>query len=486
MANSGETATGTVTVTDDVPTGTTYVAGSASCGSTADCAVGEAGGVITWTLSNVAAGAIDNLTFEASVDADDTDGSTISNAGAFTNVNTGGCSTATCTTNSVTNPVSTPASIDVTKSEGSPGSTVSVTAGSTTVDYFLAVTNSGGTESTPVTVTDDVPTGTTYVGDSVTCESAPAGNCSGSESAGTVTWTLTVPAGTTYNIGFEVTVDAGDSNGSTISNVAEFTNVNSPGCSDATCSTNTVTNPVLTPASIEVTKSESTPGATDIVVAGTDISYGLAVTNTGGFDSGSVTVTDHVPTGTTYVSSMCGTSLGCTVGESAGLVTWVFDSVPAGTTEDVGLVVSVDAGDTDGSSISNTASFTNVNTPGCSTTSSTCDTNTVTNPFGVVPSVVSPTSGATNVTADPLITVTFNEAVNLSAGVFTLTCGGNPESYSFNPSGPNSAYVITTEIPAGGQVCMLTVTAADVADSVSGLQMLSNDIVTFTMANDSV
>jgi uncharacterized repeat protein (TIGR01451 family) len=121
----------------------------------------------------------------------------------------------------------------------SPASGSVVAAGSTVV-YTIALTNSGQTDATGVTVTDAVPSGTTFV-------SAIAG---GTNSGGTVAWTgLTVPAGGSTSVSFTVTVNSTDT-GMTINNVADFTNVNDSNCPTPTCPTNAVslvvpTQPVL-------------------------------------------------------------------------------------------------------------------------------------------------------------------------------------------------------------------------------------------------
>ncbi len=263
VTNSGGTGSAQVVVTDAAPVGTTYVAGSATCGSTPNCSVSFATGTATWTMTSVAATTTGTLSFQVTVNANDANGSTISNLANFTNIKTLGCGTAaTCATNTVTNPVVTPASVTVVKSEPTPGAGTTVTAGQAApVTYQLTVANSGGTASGTVTITDAIPAGTTYVAGSASCGAAPA--CSVNFATGTVTWTLaSVPALSTKNLTFQVTVNGGDANGSTISNQASFTNVMTPGCGNAAaCATNMVSNPVITPASITVTKSEPTPGA---------------------------------------------------------------------------------------------------------------------------------------------------------------------------------------------------------------------------------
>ena len=134
-----------MTVTDAIPAGTTYVAASASCGTTPSCSVSVALGTVTWTLTSVAALSTNNLTFQVTVNAGDANGSTISNQGSFTDVMTPGCgNAATCVTNTVTNPVITPASISVVKSEPTPGAGVTVTAGQAApITYQLAIDQLG-------------------------------------------------------------------------------------------------------------------------------------------------------------------------------------------------------------------------------------------------------------------------------------------------------------------------------------------------------
>jgi predicted extracellular nuclease len=82
------------------------------------------------------------------------------------------------------------------------------------------------------------------------------------------------------------------------------------------------------------------------------------------------------------------------------------------------------------------------------------------------PTVLSstPKAGATNVRTDAAITVTFNEAVNLMGGAFSLTCspgGAQP----FTQSGGPTAYTLTPNnpLPAGAE-CTLTVSASAVSD----------------------
>ena len=117
VSNSGSGDSGLVVVTDTIPTGTTYVAASASCGSVPHCTAAEASGVVTFTLTSVAAGASGlDLTFAVTVNAG-TVGPVVNTAsytGAGCTVDGGGKppvdggGPVTCSTNTTTHPVTIP------------------------------------------------------------------------------------------------------------------------------------------------------------------------------------------------------------------------------------------------------------------------------------------------------------------------------------------------------------------------------------------
>ncbi len=249
VTNTGDGDATDVTVTDAIPDGTFYVAGSASCGTTPHCTVmySSVDDAVTWTLSTVAAGADNILAFRVSVSPAANE--TIVNRASFTDVNTPQCQAGpmdgTCWTNKVSNPLPPPTpKINVIKAETNPGDNRTVYPGKQ-IDYTLEVINTGDAAAADVIVTDAIPDGTAYVDGSASCGTTP--DCTVSYANGTVTWTLSsVAVSADETLTFSVTVTQYAQG--TIVNQGSFTNVNTPDCTAGstagTCLTNTVHNPL--------------------------------------------------------------------------------------------------------------------------------------------------------------------------------------------------------------------------------------------------
>src|SRR3989475_171744 len=99
-------------------------------------------------------------------------------------------------------------------------------------------------------------------------------------------------------------------------------------------------------ADLALTKSDSP----DPVLAGTNITYTLTVTNNGPSDATGVSLSDAIPAGTSFVSATGGGTL------TAGVVGWNLTTITSGANKSVTLVVKVDSSRT--TNISNTASTT--------------------------------------------------------------------------------------------------------------------------------
>ncbi len=430
--NQGLSASsGDVTITDTVPTGTTYVTGSAKCvSSSVSCTASEAGGVVTWAIgSGIPGGGTVDVSFAVTVDSSAT--GQISNVASWTGP---GCTTAGgCPSTTVVTTLTSPATLTAVKLAGA----ATVSAGQAApLPYTIVVTNTGMSPTqVPVTVTDQVPTGTTYTAGSATCGSSTP-SCTGSESGGTVTWTIGagITPGQSIDLTFSVAVPA-----TTTGEIANTAAWSGPGCSPAgtatTCPTNTVQTYSNGPAGITVTKqvsaSVASPGQS------TPLTYTLVVQN-GGLSTSTapVTVTDAAPTGTTLVSSSwtCPGSLGassCTVSETGGTITWTIGAgLAPSQTLDLTFKVTVDASAT--GQITNVASWSG---PGCTpaTGSTTCPSTPVT-------TLVNPPAGFTVFKQASSATVTAGQAAPLT---YTLTVQNT------GPSASTGDVVVTDAAPAG-------------------------------------
>ena len=140
-----------------------------------------------------------------------------------------------------------------------------------TLTYIITLTNNGNADGT-VTVTDEIPAGTTLVEKSITNN--------GVESNGTITWTdVEVKAGDTVEVSFKVTI-----NNDTKTSVRNT----------AVIDDNKPTEEVETKVA-NITGAKSVDKSTAKV--GDTLTYTITLTNNGNAD-GTVTVTDEIPTGT--------------------------------------------------------------------------------------------------------------------------------------------------------------------------------------------
>ena len=320
VSNTGLAAANAVPVTDVIPAGTSYVAGSADNGGT------FGNGTVSWTV-NVAAQSSVSLHFQVTVNAGDANGTLIDNTATVNGT----------PTNTTHHEVKFPIVGAVKSSDPASGSVANptpVTPGQT-ITYTIAVSNTGLAAANAVPVSDAIPAGTTYVGGSA--------DNGGTFSNGTVSWTVNVAAQSTVNLHFQVTVDGSDGNGTLIDNTATVNGT----------PTDTTHHEVEFPVIGGVKSSDPASGTVanpTPVTPGQTITYTIAVSNTGLQDATGVAVTDAIPTGTTYVAGSAdhGGVL------ANGSLSWSID-VAHQSTVNVTFQVTVDGSDGNGTLIDNTA-----------------------------------------------------------------------------------------------------------------------------------
>ena len=335
--NNGPANAQTVTLTDALPVGTTFVSLSPAPGwSCVTPAVGDTG---TVTCTAPALVNLDSAGFSLVVHVGPSvpDGTVISNTASISSATIDpapGNDSATATTT-----VNASADLSVIKS----GPPEPVTAGSDLI-YTITVMNNGPSDAQNVSVSDPLPAGTTFV------SATPSiGSCAGTA---TVTCSLgVVAAGVPATITLVVHVGSGVAAGTLITNTASATSTTpdpSPGAESGSA-----VNQVLASADVALTKTDSP----DPVTAGNNITYTLTAANNGPSDAQDVSVTDALGGGATFVSLAPPAGWTCSVPQvgTTGNVTCNIPALPAGASDVFTLVVHVDPQLPDSFVLSNTA-----------------------------------------------------------------------------------------------------------------------------------
>jgi uncharacterized repeat protein (TIGR01451 family) len=204
-----------------------------------------------------------------------------------------------------------------------------------TIVYSLIVLNQGPDDTTGVEVTDQLPTGFSWVSD----------DSGGAYEPGTGIWSIgTLGNGGNATLDITATVDTGTT-GSTIFNDAAITasDVDDPDLDNNTAFVGIN----VTGADLGVTKTVDNSGPSE----GDTITYSVTVNNGGPDDTTGVEITDQLPVGVTWVSDDSGGDY------NPGTGVWTIGSLSNGGTATLRITAVVDLG-TVGSIITNTAAVT--------------------------------------------------------------------------------------------------------------------------------
>lgn len=281
-ANSGNIAAA-VTLSDNIPAGSTYVDGSFAVNGAAVPGANPPAGV---SIGSIAAGATSTVTFQVLVNSLPSPPQLVDQATATYTFqpSSGRTISGSAASNTITLPVTLP-NITVAKSAN-----LSDVAVGETLSYTSLITNNGTEAVTNTVLNDVIPAGTAFVPGSVTV----AGTNVPSANPGSGIPVGTLAAGSTVSVIFQVTVTSLPSPAS-LPNQSKASY--SSGTFTGTSLSNTITTPVYQPV-ISIAKSANIVNAT----VGDTIQYTLLVRNTGNI-SAPVTLTDNIPVGTTFVSN---------------------------------------------------------------------------------------------------------------------------------------------------------------------------------------
>lgn len=194
-------------------------------------------------------------------------------------------------------------SLSVTKTDG-----VTTTNQGASLTYTVVVTNNG-TYSVTASVTDTIPAGLT--GATWTCVASAGSSCAAASGSGNISTSATLePNDTaTYTVNATVTASSGS--------IANTVTVAPPSwLTDATPANNSATDTDTVVAAADLSITKTAVGAFSV---GSNASYTLTARNNGPQSAaGTITVSDTLPAGLTYVSA---TGTGWTCSHSSGTVT---------------------------------------------------------------------------------------------------------------------------------------------------------------------
>ena len=424
VSNGGpHNATG-VTLTDTLPANVTFVSANSTAGT---CA--QAAGVVTCNIGALANGASATVTIIV----------TTTGATAASITNTANVTGAEFDSNAANNSASastavTPvADVQIIKT-AAPNP---VNAGQN-LTYAVNVRNNGPSAATGISVTDTPPVTLALVS-----ATGSQGTCS--IAAGTITCNVgTLASGAQATATIVVTPLAGAV--PSVSNTAAVTaNETDPVAANNSSTVVVTVNPA---ANLIISKTDSP----DPVVVSTSLTYTIAVINNGPNSATSVSLTDTLPAGVTFVS------VNSTVGacsHAAGTVTCNIGTMANAATATITIVVTAPAST---GSITNTASVTAAEFDP-STPNSASQATTV-NPVQPPDFSISPSTPAISVPAglDAIFNVTIGQLGGLT-GQVALSCSGNPElsTCTVSPAsvtlGPQPASAtVTVATRAGAQV----------------------------------
>jgi len=402
--NNGPDIAETLTMSDTLPAGTTFVSLTQDTGPTANCNAPLPGstGPVQCSMSTVPSGMSAQFTLVVHVN---------SNFSSPTLSNTATVSTTSGDTNPLNNSatanttITTAADLSVVKSAPS-----TANAGST-FTYTITAANTGPSDAQNVSLTDTIPAGTNFV--SINQTSGPTFNCI---PGGTTTCTIaTLASGASATFNLSIAPATSTAAGMVLSNTANISSTTTD--SNPINNSSTATTTITTSADLVITK--TAPGAT---LPNSDLTYTITTNNNGPSDALTVTVSDTLPANTTFVS-INPSIYSCTtpaVG-STGAVVCTRASIAAITTQVITLVVHTSS--SLAGTISNTATI----------SSATTDPNPANNTSTAVSSSNATDLAITKASAAP-------PAINQIA--FSVTVTNN---------GPNPATTVTMTdaVPAG-------------------------------------
>ncbi|SCC13493.1 DUF7507 domain-containing protein [Bacillus wiedmannii] len=401
LANIGNIAATNVIYTDQIPSGTTFIPGSVTVNGVTQAGANPANGI---SIGTIAANSTTTVSFQVFVPSIPQT-NPILNSGTTTYqyipVPNQPAVSGTDTTNIVSTQVNN-ATVTMTKAVDKNFADIG-----DTLTYTVSFTGTGNTNANNVIFKDIIPTGTTFVLNSLTIDGTTqvGANPANGVNVGSI------PTGTTKNVSFQVvvnTIPASNvvSNGSS----ASYQYTVNPSQSPVTknISSNLVSTQINN-ANLTLTKSTNKQFAT----IGETISYTILITNSGNTAATNVQLTDPLPNGTILTPGTV--TLNGVLQNVNSLVALPIGTIPGGATFTLSFQVTVINITAQNPIINNAfASYLYTVNPSLPPTSKTANSNSVTSTIRLA-----------NLQATKSVDKTFAEVGDVLTYTFSLTNDGN-------------------------------------------------------------
>ncbi|HIE8453667.1 TPA: beta strand repeat-containing protein [Bacillus cereus] len=401
LANIGNIAATNVIYTDPIPSGTTFVPGSVTVNGVTQAGANPATGI---SIGSIAANSTTTVAFQVFVPSIPQT-NPILNSGTTTYqyipVPNQPAVSGTDTTNIVSTQVNN-ATVTMAKAVDKNFADIG-----DTLTYTVSFTSTGNTNANNVIFTDVIPTGTTFVLNSLTIDGTTQGGANPANGVNIGS----IPTGTTKNVSFQVVVNTIPalnvvSNGSS----ASYQYTVNPSQSPVTknISSNLVSTQINN-ANLALTKSTNKQFAT----IGETISYTILITNSGNTAATNVQLTDPLPNGTILTPGSV--TLNGVLQNVDSLVALPIGTIPGGATFTLSFQVTVINITTQNPIINNAfASYLYTVNPSLPPTSKTANSNSVTSTIRLA-----------NLQATKSVDKTFAEVGDVLTYTFSLTNDGN-------------------------------------------------------------
>ncbi|MFZ5863100.1 MAG: DUF11 domain-containing protein [Nitrospirota bacterium] len=448
VTNLGPNSATSVTVSDPLPVGATWVSSTPSQGSCSGTST------VTCSLGILGNGASATVTIVVTPTVSGTLNNTASVTSAVSDPVPGNNSMSASTT------VTAQADVSITKTDAPDPVLVGQN-----LTYTITVTNNGPNSATNVVMTDPLPAGATFVSSSTT-----QGSCTGTTTVSCTLGTLINGASAT------VTIVVTPTAAGTLSNTASVTaNETDPNTANNSAPGTTTVNAPANQADLSITKTDSP----DPVSVNGTLTYSITVTNNGPANAAAVTVTDTLPAGVTFTSATPSQGTGC-VGTAT--VTCNLGTVNYPGSATVTLVVTVTPSAP--STITNPASVSSTTTDPVSSNNTASTTTSVLPQTITTDLVVTQTAAPTPVEIGANVTFTItvtNNGPDTATGV-TLTNTLPP------PANGTFVSVVTTQgtcgAPSGGIfTCSLGTIAPGAGNSVTITLVITSTATVGMMGN---